>query len=296
MKILFVLAVHGVFSSSRIGYGEGGDMAEQTIVLRFDESIQLPTIMGVYEPGGSLEDAVITEDYILETYSDFNLSEWQVPLVSSRLFSRSMTLPIIEGLRPTLGISASSVSHYPRGVFIIPTNTEDMELIISPNNLNEYCAENSFVYVGDDSWIANVHVQIDDANPLRLLALVETYRFEFRTSEPMDSMPEPVFNQLVNRLGVHFNNPDRIIVNDCSASTLVNFPNIVFHMFNNGVPSGKIATIIYYPSDYLEPIRNTNTCLLKMKSSNNRYHFGITFFRQMGVHLMGDRIGICDPR
>jgi hypothetical protein len=303
---LFVITARGLFPS--LSENESivdADQNEQSTLLHYDQVSQLPIIIATHLFGTSLEDPVISEDFVVETNSENNRSGLRVgqeiplmifDLMDSRLFTRLPTLPVTAGQRASLGMCPQSVSHYPRGVLLIPTPEDRINMIISPNNLNEYCAENSLIYVGEQNWIANVAIQIDDPNPYRDVVGVETYPFQFRTSEAVDAVPQSVFNQLIDRLGIQVNDPNSIVIPNCSANSLPHYPNFVFHMFSGNVPNNKIGAIVYEPADYLQVSQETNSCILKIKASNDRYHFGMTFFRQLGVHLMGDRIGICDPR
>jgi uncharacterized Zn ribbon protein len=190
-----------------------------------------------------------------------------------------------------------------QGVLLVPRDQSHLELIEDFDDFNDYCVDSSVVYINTSTteWSANVQITMEDFDPLDTMTTIGDYNsFEFKTGESLDGIPRQKFDEIVAQIhhgtflsNVRINESGNHIIDHCHTEQLGMYPSIVFHISHVNSDQ-KIAKIIYDPSDYIIPI-NQDQCLLKIKPSDDSFHFGMTFFRMMAVHLLGDRIGICDP-
>jgi hypothetical protein len=176
-----------------------------------------------------------------------------------------------------------------------------MELIFNPENIYNFCVESSIAYFpGSNEWSAGVEVFVGDIIPSASLHTSD--KFLFKTNEPFDYIPRDDFDALVREINfqssvssaVQTNQWGNYIINGCHASELQFYPNITYNLSQTSRFERR-ATVVYGPSDYIIPI-NENECALMIKPSDSGFHFGMTFFRYVGVHLLSDKIGICDPK
>jgi hypothetical protein len=206
-----------------------------------------------------------------------------------------------EDIIPSVGITRQSSLPYSRGMLFIPREGPEphLELIINPLNIE--CVEESIAYMESNDWFVNVEIEITNMETIqneRIPYLQNIERFSFMTNESMDAIPGHAYDIIIHELfyqtfsTIIIENTGRTIIRNCFF--IENYPGISFHFYRPGTTE-KIVTVVYNAADYLVPIEN-NQCILNLISSSEEYFFGMNFFRKIGVHLMHDRVGICDPR